>query len=145
MEKKYDTFDYEIKRVTYNDSYTSGDGLLRCVFMINGEDILDIIEKASIDSDDFHHTTLTDLWLHDLDGDPYEPGRIHLLICSCDELGCDNISVRVTENENSIKWDSFRSEGDDSEDLKLSFEFEKNDYNRKMEQLKALARASCMR
>ncbi len=145
MEKKYDTFDYEIKRVTYSHSHTSGDGLLRCVFMINGEDILDIIEKASIDSDDFHHTTLTDLWLHDLDGDPYEPGRIHLLICSCDELGCDNISVRVTENENSIKWDSFRSEGDDSEDLKLSFEFEKNDYNRKMEQLKALARASCMR
>lgn len=145
MEKQYDTFDYEIKRVTYSHSYTSGDDILRCVFMINGEDILEIVRKALTGSGDFHHTTLEDLWAFDLDDDPYKPGRIHLLICSCDELGCDNISVRVTENENSIIWDSFRSECDDSEDLKLSFEFEKGDYNQKMEQLKVLARASCMR
>lgn len=154
MDKKYDTFDYEIKRITYKDSYTSGDDLLRCVFIINGRDILEIVKEALMKPEDFHHTTPSDLRAFDLNGDPYRPGRIHPLICSCDELGCDSIAVRVTENENGVIWDSFCrgdaiSESDDEceedndvEDLKLSFEFEKNDYKRKMEEIKELAGAS---
>lgn len=138
MNQKYDTFDYEIKRITYDNSYTSGDDILRCVFLINGKDILDIVSEALEKDDDFHHTTLEDLWAFDLNDDPYKPGRIHPLICSCDELGCDNINVKVTENEDSMIWDSFQR---DSKDLKLSFEFEKSDYKQKMEELKKIARA----
>lgn len=156
MDKKYDTFDYEIKRITYDNSYTSGDGIMRCVFIINGKDILDIVREASKGDGDYHHTTLSDLWAFDLDGDPYEPGRIHVLICSCDELGCANIKTKVTENEDSVIWDDFRpgdgmdgdedeEENNDTEDLKLSFEFEKNDYKKKMEEIKKLACASCRR
>lgn len=154
MGKKYDTFDYEIKHITYEDSYTSGDGVLRCVFIINGKDILEIVKEASKGDGDYHHTTLSDLWAFDLDGDPYQPGRIHPLICSCDELGCDNIKVKVTETEDSVIWDDFRSsdamdddeeDNSDSEDLKLSFEFEKNDYQWKMAELKKLSRTSCSR
>lgn len=138
MDQKYDTFDYEIKRIIYDNSYTSGDDILRCVFLINGKDILDIVSEALEKDDDFHHTTLEDLWAFDLNDDPYKPDRIHPLICSCDELGCDNINVKVTENEDSVIWDSFQR---DSKDLKLSFEFEKNDYKQKMEELKKIARA----
>lgn len=154
MGKKYDTFDYEIKHITYEDSYTSGDGVLRCAFIINGKDILEIVKEASKGDGDYHHTTLSDLWAFDLDGDPYQPGRIHPLICSCDELGCDNIKVKVTETEDSVIWDDFRSsdamdddeeDNSDSEDLKLSFEFEKNDYQWKMAELKKLSRTSCSR
>lgn len=154
MDKKYDTFDYEIKHITYEDSYTSGDGVLRCVFIINGKDILEIVREVSKGDGDYHHTTLSDLWAFDLDGDPYQPGRIHPLICSCDELGCDNIKVKVTETEDSVIWDDFRNsdamdddeeENSDYEDLKLSFEFEKNDYKWKMAELKKLARTSCSR
>ena len=110
---------------------------------------------------DLHHTTLCDLWAFDLSGDPYQPGRIHPLICSCDELGCANIKVRVTENEDSVIWDDFRhgdamdddedeeeyrgEKSSETEDLKLSFEFEKNDYKKKMEKLRSLACASCRR
>lgn len=143
MEKKYDTFDYEIKRVMYNDSCERGDGLLRCVFMINGEDILDIIEKCTED-EDYHHITLSDLGIFDLNDDPYKPGRIHLLVCYCEELGCGNISVKVTEKEDSVIWDSFRdSEVNDDQNLKLSFEFEKSDYMKKMEEIKAFASTLC--
>lgn len=146
MEKKYDAFDYEIKRVTYNDSCERGDDLLRCVFMINGEDILEIVRKALTGSGDYHHTTLDDLGVHDLKDHPYKPGRIHLLICYCDELGCDNISVKITEKEDSVIWDSFRnSDDDDSKNLNLSFEFEKDDYEMKMEEIKAFARTRCRR
>lgn len=153
---KYDTFDYVIKDVAYEDSYTSGDGLSRCVFIINGKNILDIIKEAYGKDVDLHHTTLSDLWAFDLDGDPYQPGRIHPLICSCDELGCANIKVKVTENEDSVIWDDFRhgdamdddedeEQDSDTEDLKLSFKFEKNDYKQKMAQLRSLACASCRR
>lgn len=161
MKKIKDTFNYEIKDVAYEDSYTSGDGLLRCVFMLNGKDILEIVREASGRNVDLHHTTLCDLWAFDLSGDPYQPGRIHPLICSCDELGCANIKVRVTENEDSVIWDDFRhgdamdddedeeeyrgEKSSETEDLKLSFEFEKNDYKKKMEKLRSLACASCRR
>ena len=47
MKKIKDTFNYEIKDVAYEDSYTSGDGLLRCVFMLNGKNILEIVREAS--------------------------------------------------------------------------------------------------
>ena len=153
---KYDTFDYVIKDVVYEDSYTSGDGLSRCVFIINGKDILEIIKEAYGKDVDLHHTTLHDLWAFDLDGDPYQPGRIHPLICSCDELGCANIKVKVTENEDSVIWDDFRhgdamdddedeEQDNDTEDLKLSFKFEKNDYKKKMGEIRNLACASCRR
>ena len=88
----------------------------------------------------FHHTTLADLGAFDLDESPYQPGRIHILICSCDELGCDNINVKVTENKDGVIWNDFRF--DDDQELRLSFEFEKDDYKRKIEQLKILARSS---
>ncbi len=155
MDKKYDTFDYEIKRIVYQDSYTSGGDVLRCVFIINGEDIMEIVKEALKGAGYFHHTTLHDLRAFDLGDDSYEPGRIHPLICSCDELGCANITVRVTENEDGVIWDNF-CEGDamldvedeedcDIEDLKLSFVFEKNDYKQKMEEIKKFARALCVR
>lgn len=153
MKKIKDTFNYEIKDVTYENSYTSGDGLLRCVFILNGKDILEIVNEAAGRDIALHHTTLEDLWAFDLDGDPYQPGRIHPLICSCDELGCDNINVRVTENEDSVVWDDFRygdaidedEKNSETEDLKLSFEFEKNDYKKKMEKIKSLAYAAYRR
>ena len=156
MDKKFDTFDYEIKRIKYEDGTEFGDALLRCVFIINGKDILEIITETSKKIVDFHHTTLADLWAFDLDEAPYQPGRIHPLICSCDELGCANIKTKVTENEDSVIWDDFRhgdgmdsdedeEENNDTEDLKLSFEFEKNDYKKKMEEIKKLACASCRR
>ena len=99
---------------------------------------------------------MQDLWCFDLDDDPYQPGRIHPLICSCDELGCANIKVNVTENEDSIIWDDFRhgdamdddeneEENNNTGDLNLSFELEKSDYKRKLEEIKELARASCRR
>lgn len=156
MDKKYDTFDFELKHIVYDASYTSGDGILRCVFMINGKDILEIVKEALGRNVDLHHTTLSDLWAFDLCSDPYQPGRIHPLICSCDELGCANIKVKVTETENSIIWDEFchgdamdddedEEESSNSDDLKLSFEFEKNDYEWKMAEIKKLAHASCSR
>lgn len=151
MNKKYDTFDYETTYITYKNSYTPGDDLLRCVFIINGKDILELVKEASKTEEDFHHTTLSDLWAFDLDDDPYESGRIHPLICSCDDLGCDNITVKVTESEDAVIWNNFHDDNatsdkendDDLGDLKLSFEFEKNDYKQKMEKLKTLAHASC--
>lgn len=155
MEKTFDTFDFEIRRINYENSYTSGDGRLRCIFMINGKDLYEIIKEALNDKGAYHHTTPVDLWAFDLDDDPYKLGRIHPLICSCDELGCDNISVRVTENDESISWNDFyREAGTDDEDdeesanieyLKLSFQFEKNDYKRKIEELKKISRALCSR
>ena len=142
MDKKYDKFDYEIKRIKYEDGTEFGDALLRCVFIINGKDILEIITETSKEYVDLHHTTLRDLWAFDLDEDPYKPGRIHPLICSCDELGCDNINVKVTENKDGVIWNDFRFIDEIYDELKLSFEFEKNDYKRKIEQLKILARSS---
>lgn len=160
-DKKFDVFDYEIKRITYQNSYTSGGDLLRCVFIINGKDILEIVREAAKELDYFHHTTLSDLWAFDLSDPPYIPGRIHPLICSCDELGCGNISITVTENEDGVVWNNFHhgdamsddeedvdiadSELSFEEDLKLSFEFEKNDYKRKMEEIKKLSCALCGR
>lgn len=141
MDKKFDTFDYEIKRIKYEDGTEFGDALLRCVFIINGKDILDILMENSKTDESFHHTTLADLWAFDLNEASYRPGRIHILICSCDELGCDNINVKVTENKDGVVWNDFRF--DDDQELRLSFEFEKNDYKRKIEQLKTLARSSC--
>ncbi|MDO5386091.1 MAG: hypothetical protein Q4F75_02325 [Pseudomonadota bacterium] len=146
MTKKYDTFDYEIKYITYENSYTSGSEFLRCVFIINGKDILDIVKETLIEFKGYHHTTLSDLLAFDLDDEPYEIGRIHPLICSCDELGCANITVSVTENNGGIIWNCFH-QGDasdeendvDTQDLGLSFEFESTDYKRKIAEIKSLA------
>lgn len=140
--KKYDTFEYDIRMVEYNDYYPSND--LKCVFIINGKDILDII-KEELNGCSYHHTNARTLWADDLGDDPYEPGRIHPLICSCDELGCANIAAHITETNESVIWDRFYEshsmyeEDETTKYLDLSFEFEINDYKRKIKEIINLA------
>ena len=126
--------------------------------MIKGKDIYEIVDEVLKGKGAYHHTTLYDLWSYNLDTQ-YQPENIHPLICSCDTLECGNITVKITENEESIIWNNFYQgdamlnnydDNDDNYDkeenfrieyLNLSFEFEKKDYKQKMEELKKISQA----
>ena len=145
MSNKYDTikliieppFETEAFWLAYN----------RCKILINNEDILDIVAKAEYpffkSAKDLDENNAGE-YIHMIPSELYEELVIALnsngvdeaaiLCCTCGESGCGSARIKVIKNKNSVIWNHFRTIR--NWDLGLSFEFDIEDYEKFMEQLK---------
>lgn len=119
----------------------------RCKILINNEDILDIVTKAEYPF--FKSTRDLDenyagKYIHMIPSELYEElvtalnsngtDEAPILCCICGESGCGSARVKVIKNKNSVIWNNFRTIR--NWDLGLSFEFDIEEYEKFMEQLK---------
>ena len=143
--KTYDTIELKIKPAgTIEKPWPDCD---RCIILLNGRDILDIIRDAELPyfkqepnfSEDsagaYNHMMPTELYEDLVDAEKSKGKRIaHVLCCTCDESGCSSARVRVIKTDDSTIWSDFRTIRD--WDFGLSYEFEINQYREFLKQVK---------
>lgn len=143
--KIYDTIELKIEPAgTIEKPWSDCD---RCIILLNGRDILDIIRDAELPyfkqepnlSEDsagaYNHMMPTELYEDLVDAEKSNGERIaHVLCCTCDEVGCSSARVRVIKTNDSIIWNDFRTLRD--WDFELSYEFEINQYREFLKQVK---------
>lgn len=135
--KTYDTI--ELKVEPAGTVYKHWPDCDRCIILLNGRDILDIIRDAELPyfkkeaelSEDsagaYHHMMPTELYEDLVDAEKSNGEKIaHVLCCTCDEVGCSSARVRVIKTNDSIIWNDFRTLRD--WDFGLFYEFEINQY-----------------
>jgi hypothetical protein len=135
--KTYDTIELKIEPAgTVEKPWPDCD---RCIILLNGRDILDIIRDAELPycqqepdiskdkSGDYHHMMPTELYEDLIDVEKSNGERIaHVLCCTCNESGCSSARVKVLKMNDSIIWNDFRTIRDWN--FNLSYEFEINQY-----------------
>ena len=143
--KIYDTIELEIEPAgTIDKHWRDCD---RCIILLNGRDILDIIRDAELpyfrnesdlsenEAGDYHHMMPTELYEDLVDAEISKGKRIaHVLCCTCDDSRCSSARVKVSKTEDSIIWHEFRTIRD--WDFGLSYEFEINQYREFLNKVK---------
>ena len=145
--KNYDTIELKVEPAgTVEKSWPDCD---RCIILLNGKDILDIIRDAELPycrkepdlSEDragaYNHMEPTELY-EDLIKAEKSNGQefAHILCCTCDEVRCSSARIRVIKTNDSIIWNDFRTKRD--WDFELSYEFEINQYRKFLEKVKIM-------
>ena len=143
--KTYDTIELEIEPAEKVESYIHYD---RCVIVLNGKDILDIMREVELpffkkehlsesDAGSYHHMIPEELYEDLINAEASNREKIaHVLCCTCDVTDCASTRVRVRKTKNSIIWDNFESLRD--WDFGLSFEFEINQYRAFLENVRKM-------
>ena len=121
----------------------------RCIILLNGRDILDIIGDAELPfykkepdlSEEaagcYHHMMPIELYEDLIEAEESNGEEIaHVLCCTCDETGCASARVRVLRTEDSIIWNDFRTMR--GWDFGLSYEFEIDQYREFLSQIKQM-------
>ncbi len=142
MNKQFDTIDFKIQPAgTLKLHWSDSD---RCVLLLNGEDIIEIIGKMERKyfkdlpknhAKEYHYLPPSELYGYLKEAQRLgEDGIAYILSCSCDEVGCASASMRIIETENSIIWKGFRTIRKQIFDL--SYEFDIGEYDAFLQKLK---------
>lgn len=143
--KVYDTIELEIQPAGTIQTYRTDCD--RCIILLNGIDVLDIIREAELP----HYRNEPDLsedmagaYDHMMPLELYEDLIIaeksngeeiaHVLCCTCGETDCASARIKVIKTEDSIIWKDFRTIR--NWDLGLSYEFEINQYREFLEKVR---------
>ena len=146
--KTYDTIELKVEPAgTVEKHWHDCD---RCIILLNGKDILEIIKDAELpyyqkepdlsenEAGAYIHMMPTELY-EDLveaeksNGEEEAP----VLCCFCGYSGCASARVKVIKTEDSIIWKDFRTIRD--WDFGLSYEFEINQYREFLNNVKNMA------
>ena len=143
--KTYDTIELKIQPAgTTEKPWPDCD---RCIILLNGKDILEIIRDAELpyfrkeldlsenDAGGYDYMMPTELYEDLVDAEKSNGEKIaHVLCCTCDEVGCSSARVRIIKTNDSIIWNDFRTLRD--WDFGLSYEFEINQYREFLNKVK---------
>ena len=142
--KTYDTIELKVQPVSTNTIWSDCD---RCIILLNGKDILEIIRDAELPyfrkepdlSEDgaggYDYMMPTELYEDLIKAEKSKGKEIaHVLCCTCGETGCSSARVRVIKTNDSIIWNDFRTIRD--WDFGLSYEFEINQYREFLNKVK---------
>lgn len=147
MPKKYDTIDFKIQpagslgwpAIAYN----------RCILLINGHEVLDIVTEkekeffavCGLDVEGagcYHYLWPSKLYDYLLDARlSYGKDKAPILCCTCDEVECASVEVRVEYTKDSVIWKDFESCRPEW-NWGLEYEFEYEAYEDFMQKIKAL-------
>ena len=120
----------------------------RAIILINGIDILDIVrkeeEKISENQEDkyligaYHHMCIEELYDNLLEAEKSKGKEdAAVLCCTCDESRCAAIRTKVLKTDKNVFWQDVHN--DWPHPFKLSFVFERKEYENFMNQLKKLS------